>query len=381
MQPARLTDLVACLTLASPLAQASGMTERYLSAPTSGRVPEDLQDILGETAGWILYEEQVMQIAQRIGGFDSQEAWDFCEAIQADALQRLQQMRPRFLSGALEQGITLRYAERVLDTVMAARVGGQRRGQATAQALVAYRTAWLLTNHPAATLVGLLNNSVGQGAKQQRILAMAVEQGCRIVKVDVNRSEEGYLIEDGAIRLAMSHVPSVGEATAAALVAERHRGGDFKSVQDVLMRVPSLHRLQVDAMVDAGAFEKLCDSSLAVKSREEVAAVRVASKRPTVFSHGGSQVGGAAKRRRRLGAQMMFHFEDTLPLGSGSVVGVVAPCSEADGVIVESHPLSPALRRAAGGERRATVVASSRMWVAGTLFGRVSGLGKRVEEV
>jgi DNA polymerase III alpha subunit len=295
--------------------------------------------------------------------------------LRTDDLPRLVRERGRFLSGAIEQGTELRFAERVLDTLMAVRIWGESRGHVMAQALVCYRTAWLLTHHPLATLVELLNHSMGQSARQQRVIRMAVDHGCRILKVDVNRSEEGYLIEDGAIRLAISHVPSVGEATAAALVAARSAGGGFDSVQDVLLRVPSLHRLQVDALADAGAFAALRDSRLAV---DRDAAV-----------HRRGAVPRRSRGSRRATAQMILEFD-----GVGACQNSRQPADPVDPKPLADEPAvpaSPARQRDSRGGRPMTRAVGGRIWLVGTLFGRGSvaresfapgsGLGKSVEEV
>jgi DNA polymerase-3 subunit alpha len=369
VQPARLSDLVACLTLASPVAQASGLTERFLATGRSGRVPEALRDVLDETGGWILYEEQVLQIAERIAGYTLEQAGELCDALRREDLSRLVQERARFLSGALEQGIELAFAERVLETLMAVRLSGESRGHATAQALVLYRTAWMLTHHGEEMLVELLNNSIGQSTRQQRIMRMAVDQGCRILKVDINRSGEWYDIESGAIRLALTHVPSIGEATAAMLTEARRSGGAFRSVHDVVLRVPGLHRAQVDALIEAGALADLAEVSDADPGKTESTPVASGRARP------GANGGRKGRQRVDSGRQM------TLAFG-------VPPQSESASrgerrMVSKSLPEVGATRQppVLSSDRPMASAGPGRLWVAGTLFGRRSGLGNPLKGV
>jgi DNA polymerase-3 subunit alpha len=370
VQPARLSDLVACLTLASPVAQASGLTERFLATGRSGRVPEALRDVLDETGGWILYEEQVLQIAERIAGYSPEDAGALCDALRREDLSRLVRERSRFLSGALERGHELAFAERVLETLMAVRLSGESRGHATAQAVTLYRTAWMLTHHPVEMLVEQLNNSIGQTARQQRIMRLAVDQGCRILKVDVNRSGEWYDIEDGAIRLALSHVPSIGEATAAMLVEARQAGGAFASVQDVVMRVPGLHRAQVDALVEAGALADLADNRLARKGTTlDLAAPEAGRARP------GSGARRPARRRAANGQQM------TLAFGADAAREPQAEDRKPAETQGDAVPRARTRRLQVGPEPSLAPVVGGRLWVAGTLFGKRSGLGNPVRGV
>jgi DNA polymerase III subunit alpha len=256
LQPSRFEDIVAALSLNRPAMRGLGVAERYL-ARKRGRDSEsvahpELQEVLG--GGPLLHQEQLIQAAVRLAGFDLEAAESLRSAIRRRSWSELAGHRSRFLSGALDRGIELERGEEIFDLLVGLGPMTDVRAHTVAYALLAYRSAYLATHHPVEYCLALLNHCVGEPDRTERILADAIDRRIRILDVDVNRSAWRCELEGGAIRMGLVQVRGLAETEAERIVADRRAHGPYGGLEEFSLRMGGLGKRALGALVRAGAF-------------------------------------------------------------------------------------------------------------------------------
>ncbi len=327
-----LEDLVASVALIRPGPIKGDMVEPYV-ARRRGLEPVTylhplLEPILSRTHGVVLFQEQVIEIARRVAGFTAGEA-DALRRVMSHARSRaaMEEIGRLFVERALANGVDRPTAEAVFACVAGYASYGFCEAHAAAFALTAYRTAYLARHRPAAYFAALLNHQP-MGYYPPHVLAVeARRRGVAILPPDVNRSEAACTVEArpageaapaagmaglsagtaglsagtteagagrggeaAAIRLGLGLVKGLRRAACEALVRERKRGGPFRDLADLLRRLPSLARDEVEALVLSGACDRLAG--------EGPAGNRLAKDGPTANRLTGQ--GPAANRRALL---------------------------------------------------------------------------------
>ncbi|GGJ11565.1 DNA-directed DNA polymerase [Alicyclobacillus cellulosilyticus] len=261
VQPANLEDIAAVISLYRP-----GPMEHIpeFVAAKHGRAPiryphPDLEPILRDTYGVIVYQEQIMQIAARMAGFSLGEADLLRRAVSKKKREVLDQERSRFVAGCLARGYDEAVANEVYDLIVRFADYGFNRSHAAAYAVLAYRTAYLRANHLPDFLAGLLSMSIASPDKLRAYERDARQHGIRILPPDVQHSEALYVVEaDDAIRTGLLAVRNVGRAAVDAILAAR-REAPFRSLVDFVERVnPRMcNRKAVESLLAAGALAGL----------------------------------------------------------------------------------------------------------------------------
>jgi DNA polymerase-3 subunit alpha len=258
LEPACFTDVVMAMSLCRPGPLASGLTQRCVDR-RAGReattyAHPDLEPVLRETHGLLLYPEQVLQVAAAVADYDLEQADALREVLQRRQIGELARERARFLRGAVEHGLDLEVAESIFDGLLRFSNFGFNKAHATAYAFLAYASAYLRAHHPVEYAVAQLEHSGGQPQRLRRILADALAHGVAILDVDVNRSAAASTAEQGAVRLGLGHVERLAHRDLEHLVAVRLAGGPFRSLPDFCRRLPGLPRRSVEGLIKAGAF-------------------------------------------------------------------------------------------------------------------------------
>ncbi len=221
-----------------------------------------LEDILKETAGVIIYQEQVMEIARVLSGYTLGEADLLRRAMGKKDKAGMAAQREAFIAGAVERGVPRGKASRIFELVDKFAGYGFPKSHATAYALIAYQTAWFKTNHPieffAASMSLELGNTDKIGIFRQEIDRL----GLRLLPPDINRSGAEFTVETGegaAIRFALAAIKNVGSQAMEALVGEREAQGPFKSLFEFAQRVDPrvINKRQLENLARAGAFDVL----------------------------------------------------------------------------------------------------------------------------
>jgi error-prone DNA polymerase len=261
LQPRTFNDLVVEVALVRPGPLQGGMVHPYLrrrrgEEPVTYAHPA-MEAALSDTLGVIVFQEQVLMVARDVAGFTPGEAEKLRRAMgRKRSREEMEALRERFVAGAMANGATRQQAEAVFDQLCAFASYGFNRAHAASFALLTYQSAWLKRYYPLAFYTALLNNQPMGFYGPDVVVGDAKRHGIRILPVDINRSQERCHIEGEAIRLGLRMVRGLGEASCRAILQARGSGGPFGSLRELCLRVPSLGRAALEALIIAGA----CDS-------------------------------------------------------------------------------------------------------------------------
>ncbi|MDR1452714.1 MAG: DNA polymerase III subunit alpha [Candidatus Margulisbacteria bacterium] len=217
---------------------------------------QQLKPYLQETYGLIIYQEQVMQIAQEIGGFSLSEADTLRKAMGKKKQAIMDKMREKFIAGALAKGFAKKDAENIYDICAGFAEYGFNKSHSAAYSIVSYRTAWLKAYYPVEFMAALLSSIDSQKTIAEYINACA-EMGIAVLPPDINESDINFTPVKGTIRFGLSAIKNFGAAAAEAIVKERARNGVFASFTDLCARVDSkiLNKRSIEALIYAGALD------------------------------------------------------------------------------------------------------------------------------
>ncbi|NVN05944.1 DNA polymerase III subunit alpha [Asaia spathodeae] len=264
MRPTRLEDLIAAVALyrPGPMANIPDYCARKHGAEWEPP-HEEIRDILSETYGIMVYQEQVMQIAQKMAGYSLGGADLLRRAMGKKIRAEMDTQREIFVKGATGRGITPEKAAEVFDLMARFADYGFNKSHAAAYALVSYQTAWMKANHPVAFLAGCMSLAREKTDKLASLCQEARRMKIKVLPVDINRSKADFSLEkqeDGswAIRYALAAVKRVGFSAMQAIVEAR---GDkpFISLADLASRCDAkqLNKIQIENLAKAGAFDSL----------------------------------------------------------------------------------------------------------------------------
>ncbi len=263
LRPTDFNDLIAVLALYRPGPLESGMVEQYIEVKHGRRKPDylhpELEPILKETYGVILYQEQVMKIAQVLAGYTLGEADILRKAMGKKIPEVMAEQRERFVSGALSRGIPKETAEHIFDLMEKFAGYGFNKSHSAAYALVAYQTAYLKAHYPLCYMAALLSYEMDKAEEVMKYVAVCRRMGLTVLPPDINRSGVSFTIEGEAIRYGLAAIKNVGAAAVEEIVKERESEGLFKSFEDFCLRVDlgRINRRVLEALIKSGAFDSL----------------------------------------------------------------------------------------------------------------------------
>ncbi|MFT9398960.1 DNA polymerase III subunit alpha [Acetobacter sp.] len=264
MRPTRLEDLIAAVALYRPGPMANIPDYCRRKHGEAWEPPhEEIRDILEETYGIMVYQEQVMQIAQKMAGYSLGGADLLRRAMGKKIRSEMDTQRELFTEGAVKRGIDRDKAVEVFDIMAKFADYGFNKSHAAAYALVSYQTAWMKANHPVAFLAGCMSLARERTEKLAALRQEAERMGIKVLPPDINKSEADFCVEtlpDGSkgIRYALAAVKKVGFSAMEALVATRG-GKPFKDLSDFAARIDpkQINRMQMENLAKAGAFESI----------------------------------------------------------------------------------------------------------------------------
>ena len=261
-KPDRFEDLIALNALFRP--GPMDLIPAYV-ARKHGREPVEYPDprvepILKETYGIMVYQEQVMQMAQIVGGYTLGGADLLRRAMGKKKVEEMAKERAKFRTGAAANGLDERKADAIFDQMEKFAGYGFNKSHAAAYSLVAYQTAWLKTHYPAEFMAATMSAEMDNTDKLAQFLADVRAHGVTVLPPDVNAS--GYrfaAIEAGTIRYGLGAIKGVGRAVCEAIVEEREKGGTFRDLADLCARVDpgKLNKRALEALIQSGACDAL----------------------------------------------------------------------------------------------------------------------------
>ena len=262
LQPTGFADLIPVMALYRPGPLGSGMVTDFINGRHGRKkvtyIHPDLEPILKETFGVILYQEQVMQIVQVLAGFTLGQADILRRAMGKKKHDVLMSQKENFLKGAKDNGVDDKLAETIFDLLLHFADYGFNKSHSAAYALVSWRTAYLKAHYPqefmAAILTSLMtSNKIGEYIEQCK------HMGIDILPPDINASRDTFTVDKNSIRFGLAAVKNVGENALKTIVDIREKDGIFKSLEDFCSRVSSrcINKRALENLIKCGAFDSL----------------------------------------------------------------------------------------------------------------------------
>ncbi|TYO90101.1 DNA polymerase III subunit alpha [Oceanicella actignis] len=261
MKPTCIEDIVALVALYRPGPMEN--IPKYCAVKHGKEKRESIHPlidhILEETQGIIVYQEQVMQIAQVMAGYSLGGADLLRRAMGKKIKEAMDAERPKFIEGARKNGVPEAKAREVFDLLEKFANYGFNKSHAAAYALVSYQTAWLKANHPVEFMAAVMNCDIHLTDKLAVYLREVKRLGIEVVPPDVNRSEVGFAVEDGRILYGLAALKNVGADAMRLIVEARAQGGPFADLFDFARRVDlkKVGKRPLENLARAGAFDAL----------------------------------------------------------------------------------------------------------------------------
>ena len=268
MKPDQFLDIVAVNALYRPGPLEGGMVDEYVNVKHGRKRAEFLhavmKDVLGETHGVMVYQEQVMRILERLGGIELSSAYTCIKAISKKKLETIAAFREQFVKGAQAQGLSKQQAEEVFALIEKFAGYGFNKSHSTAYALLAWQTAYLKTHFPKEFMAALLSGDItGRNFKKKDSLVEHIEDcrrmGIDVAPPDVNASRADFSVSDGKIRFGLAAIKGCGVQAAEAIAAERAKAGPYRDLHDFCGRLdPSVvNKTAIENLAKAGALDAL----------------------------------------------------------------------------------------------------------------------------
>lgn len=266
-QPEKIEDLVALNALYRP--GPLQFIPNYIDGkwkPETIHYPDPcLEPILKETYGVMVYQEQIMQVSQRIAGFSLGGADMLRRAMGKKKPEVMMGKKVEFEEGAIKQGFTKEHADEIFDIMVPFAGYGFNKSHAAAYSVLAYRTGWLKANCPAEFMAANLTNEITSTDGLPVYIAEARRMGLQVDPPDVNRSDSNFDVVDGHIVFGFRGIKGMGNSAANAIVKERTQNGPFKTFMDFLERMITVKEDIVDEETGQKKGEKLAINKKAVE--------------------------------------------------------------------------------------------------------------------
>jgi len=262
-KPTTIEDLTALNALYRPGPIQGGMIDDFIDRKHGRKKIEyelpDLQEILQETLGVIVYQEQVMQIANRVAGYSLGEADLLRRAMGKKKAEEMAQQRERFTQGAVQRGFPQKKIEKIFDLMAQFAGYGFNKSHSAAYALLAYHTAYLKTHYPVEFMAALLTSVTGNTDDVVKYINECREMGIAVEPPDINVSDANFTPHGAAIRFGLAAVKNVGHNAIESIVAARKELGRFKSIYEFCEKVDLrlLNKRVLESLIKSGAMDSL----------------------------------------------------------------------------------------------------------------------------
>lgn len=274
MQPKKYSQIVALIALYRPGPLGAGMVTSYINR-MNGREPivfydDRLGDILNETYGTIVYQEQVMQISVKMSNFSAGESDSrIRKPVAKKKIKLLTSTRFRWdngkeettyehwMNGAIENGYKKETAQKIWEDVLEFASYAFNKSHSAGYAILVMQTAWIKAYFPKEYMASVLSSHVGKTDKIVHYVNACRREGIQVLPPDINESGREFTAVEGGIRFGFAGIRGVGEGAADCIIAERAQGGPFKNIHDFVDRVDAsqANRRVIEALVKAGAYD------------------------------------------------------------------------------------------------------------------------------
>ena len=261
VKPTCIEDLIALNALYRP--GPMQFIDQFVDAksgrrPITHKLPQ-LEPILRETYGVIVYQEQVMEIARAVAGFSLGQADLLRRAMGKKKMAEMEQQRSRFIDGAKAQGFDGKVAAELFESLVPFAEYGFPKTHAAPYAVVAYRTAYLKANYPAEFMAANLTNEMHDTDKLAEYVAEAHDLGLEVLPPSINQSTADFSVADGRIAFGLRGIKNVGTGAVDSIVAERDAHGPYEDFIEFLNRTDprAVNRKVIEALIRVGAFDAM----------------------------------------------------------------------------------------------------------------------------
>lgn len=259
MKPDRFEDIIALVALyrPGPMDNIPVYNARKNGEEKPEYIHDKIQPVLEETYGVIIYQEQVMQIAQILSGYSLGEADLLRRAMGKKIREEMDQQRTRFVDGAGEQGISKSKSNEIFDLLAKFADYGFNKSHAAAYALVSYQTAYVKSAYPVEFLAASMELDIGNTDKLSIFRLEAGNLGIEVVSPSVQTSQAGFSIADGKIFYALAAIKGVGEGAVRQIVEDRQSNGPFADLTDFFTRIDirNANKRTLENLIAAGALD------------------------------------------------------------------------------------------------------------------------------
>jgi DNA polymerase III subunit alpha len=262
-QPNSIGDLTALNALYRPGPIQGGMIDDFIDRKHGRKKVEyelpELKEVLEETLGVIVYQEQVMQIANRLAGYSLGEADLLRRAMGKKKPEEMAQQRERFVEGAVQRGYPQKKIERIFDLMAQFAGYGFNKSHSAAYALLAYHTAYLKTHFPVEFMAALLTSVTGNTDDVVKYINECREMGIAVEPPDINVSDADFTPHGAAIRFGLAAVKNVGHNAIESIIAGRKERGRYRSIYEFCEKVDLrlLNKRVLESLVKSGAMDSL----------------------------------------------------------------------------------------------------------------------------
>ncbi len=269
VQPSNLEDITAINAIYRPGPLNSGMVDDYINrkhgrTETTYEFPQ-LKEILEETYGVIVYQEQVMRVARVLAGYTLGEADILRRAMGKKKAEEMAKQRDKFLEGCKKNSIKEDAANRVFDLLAKFAEYGFNKSHSAAYGVLSYQTAYLKNYYPAQFMAAMLATEMNDTDKMAQYISDAKAHKIEILPPDVNASQKTFSVVGMGIRFGLEAIKGVGGVAVEVILAERQAKGEFKSFVDFCTRVPQrkVNKKVIEALICSGAFDSIAEANRA----------------------------------------------------------------------------------------------------------------------
>jgi DNA polymerase-3 subunit alpha len=264
MKPDNIRDLIAVLALYRPGPLEGGMVDEYVECKHGRRKPvyphPVMEEVLGETHGVMVYQEQIMRILNRLGGIELAKAYACIKAISKKKQEIIDERKVDFVKGCLNLGLTEEKANEIFDLIVLFGGYGFNKSHTAAYAQIGYQTAYLKAHYTAEYMAALLSSEIDDGNKRDVFIdhiSDARKLGVDVLPPDVNRGMADFDVQNNRIIFGLTAIKGLGRNAALEIVRAREEGGKFKDLFDFCERIDRriVTKGAVEKLIQAGAFD------------------------------------------------------------------------------------------------------------------------------
>jgi DNA polymerase-3 subunit alpha len=259
MKPTNMEDLSALIALYRPGPLDTGMIDKFIACKngkaTITYLTPQLENILQDTYGQIVYQEQIMQIAQQLGGYSLGQADLLRRAMGKKKPEEMEKQREIFVSGCAKNAVAQDKANTLFDVMVQFAEYCFNKSHSQAYAFLTYQTAYLKTHYPVEYMTALLSSVSGEQEKVQGYIAECQTNSIDILPPDINVSGSDFTADGNTIRFGLSAVRNVGESAVEEIVAQREREGKYESIHNFLERIDLrvVNKRAIESLIRCGA--------------------------------------------------------------------------------------------------------------------------------